>query len=83
MPSGRRILSRIQSNSYNSSSKGGNGRYLIINIFPVQADIYSCATDISCAIIMIIMFIDKTVLKCYIETKPLCINEHDEVNKIK
>lgn len=29
------------------------------------------------------MFIDKSVLKCYIETKPLCINEHDEFNKIK
>lgn len=32
---------------------------------------------------MIMMFIDKSVLKCYIETKPLCINEHDEFNKIK
>lgn len=29
------------------------------------------------------MFINKSVLKCYIETKPLCINEHDEFNKIK
>lgn len=64
MPSGRRILSRIQSNSYNSSSKGGNGRYLIINIFPVQS------FSVSCAINMIIMVIDKSVLKCCIESKP-------------